>query len=129
MIIEFKNRARQEAELEQLKSKNHHLYDLINELSHHIQKKYNKIIVLTEIYRRQEEQERYYGKGTLKKSNHQLWNAVDIRSRDFTSKEIKEIEDYLNTKYNPFNQCKFTALFHEVNGNGEHFHIQFIKKV
>lgn len=114
-------------ELVELYSKNVELHKLIIDLYKWISKTYGKDTIITMIYRTQEEQEQIYGKGTKKKSPHQFWQAIDIRSRTFTEEEIKGIEDYLNNKYNESNYYKWTAKNHKVGEGAYHFHIQYYK--
>lgn len=123
---------RLKSEYNQLIEKNSGLYDLINDLCIYVKKKYNKEVVITMIGRTDQEQDDIYKedpKYKIKKfkSPHQFCHAVDIRSHTFSADEIKNIEDYLNNKYNPNNYYKWTAKNHTV-GLGEHFHIQFLKK-
>ena len=127
--------SRLETEHQGLKTENKPLYDLIEDLASFCLKQYNKNIVITMIGRTNQEQDEIYAGKERNgrkydenpwKSPHQFSHAVDIRSRIFTKEEIKEIEDYLNAKYNPNNYYSFTAKNHNV-GLGDHFHIQFYK--
>lgn len=90
------------------------------------------------------------------KSPHQFWHAVDIRSRhplvrqnkgklevveddngkirrdvnlqdSFTDKQIKEIENALNEKFNRTNYYRWTAKCHKVGKGAFHFHIQYVR--
>lgn len=119
-------------EYTQLIEKNTGLYDLINDISIYVKKTMNKDIVITMIFRTDQEQDEIYKddpKYKIKKfkSPHQFYHAIDLRSRDFSQSEIKQIEDYLNNKYNPTNYYKWTAKNHNV-GLGDHFHLQWVKK-
>lgn len=111
---------------------NDELGDIIEVVNAYTNRKYKKPLILTMIFRTQSEQDYLYRNSARYKkkkfiSPHQLWHGVDIRSHNFTSTEIKEIEAYINTKYNTKNYYRWTAKFHN-NGNGNHFHVQFIKK-
>lgn len=106
---------------------NNPLYELIEDIAKYCKKEFDKMIMITMIYRTQEEQESIYGEGYTKKSPHQFWHGVDLRSRDFTEEEIKQLVDYINEKYNETNYYKFTAKCHEVGNHGMHFHIQYLK--
>jgi hypothetical protein len=129
----FKNESiRLKNEYNELIEKNVGLFDLINDLCIYAKNSLREDIVITMIYRTDEEQDSIYKddpKYIAKKfkSPHQFYHAVDIRSHTFTADEIKNIEDYLNNKYNPNNYYKWTAKNHNV-GLGDHFHIQYIKK-
>lgn len=134
--MDFKNNSKRlKDELESLKTKNNSLFDLLEDLNKHCLNKYNRTILITMIFRTQEEQDDVY-KGTKNsagvaynekpwKSPHQFWHSVDLRSSVFSKVEIKEIEDYLNSKYNSSNYYKWSAKCHDV-GLGDHFHIQYV---
>lgn len=114
------------SEIADLPQKNKPLYDLILDVASYCDTNFKKNIVITMIYRTQEEQYDIYGEGYTKKSPHQFWQAVDLRSRTFTDEEIKQLVDYINKKYNDKNYYKWSAKCHNV-GHGDHFHIQFLE--
>lgn len=114
-------------ELVSLKDKNRPLYDLIIDLYKWVDKELGKDTIMTMIFRTQEEQEAIYGPGTKKKSPHQFWHAIDIRSRIYTKEEQEKMVKYMNEKYNDSNYYKWTAKVHEVGNHGMHFHIQYYK--
>lgn len=119
-------------EFEELQDKNYYLEDLINDVAQYCKKEFDKNITITMIYRTDEEQDNIYKDNERYqfkkfKSPHQFWQAVDLRSRDFTEEEITQLVDYINKKYNVQNYYKWTAKNHEVNGHGEHFHIQYLE--
>lgn len=115
-------------ELIELKTKNRELFDLIIDLYHYADHNFNKDVVITMIYRTQEEQESIYGSGYSKKSPHQFYHAIDIRSRLYTQDEMNQMVKYLNERYNKNNYYKWTTKVHEVGDHGMHFHIQLVKK-
>lgn len=82
-------------------------------------------ITLTGIYRSQNEQEAIYGPGTKKKSTHQFWRAVDLRTRDLPTWFIELLVVAVNMLYPYGKKGKNTALYHSV-GKGWHLHIQVI---
>lgn len=114
-------------ELVSLREKNRPLFDLIIDLYKWVDREFNKDTVMTMIYRTQEEQEGIYGLNTKKKSPHQFWHAIDIRSRIYTKEEQDRMVEYMNNKYNKNNYYKWTAKVHEVGEHGMHFHIQYYK--
>jgi len=121
------------AELKELLKFNKPLYDLVFDLADYIKDSFKKELVLTMIFRTQEEQAAIYkddAKYKVKpfKSPHQFWQSVDIRSKIFTKDEIKKIENHINEKYNSTNQLAWTARNHTVAGGAEHFHIQYVIK-
>lgn len=121
--IKFKT-TRIENEFKVLKDKNNELYQLVTTANNISENIFNKSLVITEIYRTQKEQDRYY-KGKPKfTSPHQRWLAVDIRSKNLTKQEIKALTTIIKHKYNPINTYIPTAFYHDV-GLGPHIHIQF----
>ena len=129
-------------ELKTLKERNNPLFELIVDLADWIDSEFNKNTVITMIYRTDSEQNAIY-KGTFRgsrsydenpwKSPHQVWTAIDIRSRIYTEEEIQKIKNYLNTKHNSTNYYKTTAMYHEVTNSsgqslGKHFHLQYAEK-
>lgn len=110
----------------ELDEHNDPLEELVWDVAEYCAREFDKTITITMIYRTQEEQEDIYGEKYTKKSPHQFWQAVDLRSRDFTDDEIKQLVDYLNNKYDKKNYYDWTAKSHEVNNRGEHFHIQLL---
>lgn len=127
------NSQRLQDEVKLLLTKNKPLSDLIFDLAEHIADTYNKELVITMIDRTQEEQDAIYkddAKYKVKKfkSPHQFWQAVDIRSSIFKKDEITAIEKHLNEKYNPSNECAWTARNHVVGKGAYHFHIQYVEK-
>jgi len=61
-----------------------------------------------------------------KTSPHQLWDAVDIRTKNLTKKQIKELIVWFDL-FNKLNVYKKTVIYHDV-GLGKHLHIQFRNK-
>ncbi len=122
-------------ELRKLKKENKPLLMLLVDLYHYVEDNFHKDLYVTMIYRSQEQQDDIY-KGYERsdgrkydespwKSPHQFWHAVDLRSSNLNDAEIKDIEEYLNDKYEDKNYYKWTAKNHTV-GLGEHFHIQMV---
>lgn len=123
-------------EFKDLAQANLPLYDLIIDLVDYVLKEFKKDVVITMINRTQTEQDAIYAgkkQGNREydknpwKSPHQYNHAIDLRSSIYSKEEIKQIEDYLNAKYNPINYYKWTAKDHDV-GLGTHFHIQLVRK-
>ena len=114
-------------EIGDLKEENKPLLDLLLDLYHWLEDEYDQDVIVTMIYRTQEEQEEIYGKGYKKKSPHQFFHAFDLRSRIYSEVQIKRIEDYLNSKYNSTNYYKWTAKNHKVGNGAFHFHVQYYK--
>lgn len=120
-------------EVQELKTKNPGLSALLDDLVKWIKANMGKDPVLTMVSRTKAEQDYIYRNDPrykLKKftSPHQLWQAIDLRSRTFTADEIKKIEAYLNTKYKGTNAFAWTAKCHKVTDGVDHFHIQFARK-
>lgn len=124
---------RLKSEYDQLKTKNNHLYNLLHDICIFCSTNFNKTVVITMIYRTEAEQDSIYKddpkyKVRKFKSPHQFWQAIDLRSRTFTPDEINKLVNYINTIYNKTNHYAWTAKNHNV-GLGDHFHIQYNKKV
>ena len=136
-IIYFKNGSKRlQDEFVALVDKNKDLHELIVDTCAYCKAEFNKDIVITMLYRTQDEQDNLYKDSTKYKekkfsSPHQYHHAVDLRSSTFTREEIDKLVDYLNKVYNSKNYYKWTAKCHDIDGSGpqaEHFHIQFVKR-
>ena len=120
-------------EWDKLKKKNPALAQVVWDLHGFVEYNFKKDVIITELYRTQAMQERYYGRGTKKKSPHQYWGAVDIRDRIYTTDEISYMLEFLKgyDKYNNYRLIRAsqsrTVLRHTI-GRGMHFHIQFYNK-
>lgn len=120
-------------ELSELPDKNPELYGLLMDLCAFVEANYKKDVVITMIYRTQEEQDWLYRdsakyKKRKFKSPHQFWHAIDLRSWIYTEKERKEMVKFLNERGSAQNNYyNWTAKVHEVGNNGLHFHVQFLK--
>lgn len=131
--IEFKNdSSRLKEEFEELKLRNEYLYNVLLDCGEFCKKEFNKNVVVTMIYRTDEEQDSIYKddpKYKLKKfkSPHQFYHAFDLRSSTFDTEQIEKLVKYLNGLYNVGNYYKWTAKCHDV-GLGDHFHVQFVNK-
>lgn len=132
-IIKVKDDSeRLKKELEDLKTANPELRDLLFDLADWIKEQFDKETVITMIGRTAEEQAYLYRndekfKKKPFKSPHQLMHAADLRSRTFTVGQIEQIVTWINDNYNKNNYYKWTAKNHDV-GAGDHLHIQFVKK-
>ena len=132
MEIEFKNDSeRLQEEWGELGSRNVALKNLVFDVASYVWSKYEKNIIITMIYRTDEEQdaiyaddERYQKKKF--KSPHQFMQAVDLRSKVFTNEEIDDIVNHINEKFDDSNWYNWTAKCHDV-GLGDHFHIQYLE--
>jgi hypothetical protein len=128
--VEFKTE-RVAGEFETLKDKNDKLRQAVVECNRWCNQKFGKNLTLTMIYRTQAEQDYLYRNNARYqrskfKSPHQFWQAVDLRSRNFSEKEITEIENWFNSRYDGSNYYDWTARCHDV-GAGRHFHVQYLK--
>lgn len=132
MEPKFKDETRLKDEYSQLLSKNKELHDMITDICTYCKDAFTKDVVITMIYRSDEEQEAIYKddpkyKVRKFKSPHQFWHSVDLRSRTFEATEIEKLVSYINGKYNDTNTYKWTARNHDI-GLGDHFHLQYCKK-
>ena len=107
---------------------------------------FNKEIVLTHIFRTQKEQDRIY-KGKSRNlwidakrttrfydinpwlSDHQFYQAADIRTKFYTIDQVKEMARFLRSNfcYNKLDN-KPVVLYHQVGNLGYHFHIRWCKE-
>lgn len=120
--VKFKTKELQN-QFNELEKKNKPLHMIISAIDKTRKEHFNKEITLTEIYRTQEEQEKIYGK-SASISPHQLWDAVDIRTRDMSDDEIRNIMKSVKLVFNGMNVYHTTVIFHDI-GLGPHLHIQF----
>lgn len=102
------------------------LLNIITLLDHYTILQLKKEITITDVFRTKEEFDSLYSatpaENRPKDSPHCHWNAVDIRSSDFTSEEIKDMLQFLNTFKN--SNGKPVAIYHAISGNVNHFHVQ-----
>jgi len=121
--VEYKTN-RIKKEFSQLRIKNNYLYKIIHHTASDFNVFFNKNLVITEVYRTEREQKRYYKGKRVFKSSHQDWSAVDIRTRDLREVEINFIIKKIREVYFVKNGFKTTVLYHDV-GLGKHIHVQF----
>jgi len=113
-----------------LSKRNPALHSIIVHLAGYSGLTLGREIVITQIYRTEEEQKEIYGPHCSKTSPHQHWCAVDLRCRDYSLDERAHLERTLRV-YDHFNKFKHlpsasrTVLIHKVNNGGIHFHVQF----
>ena len=100
------------------------LYQIVIFVKFETERLFKKDTVITEIYRTQEEQDKYYRNKKKFISPHQRWLATDLRTFHLTKKEIKTLVNSINKRYNPINTYIPTAFYHDM-GLGPHIHIQF----
>lgn len=114
-------------EMNQLLVKNTELWKLMDVLDVYAKLEFSKDIVITSIFRTEEENAALYAATPIDKrparSPHMDWKAVDIRSSNFTDAEITKMLAFLNCFTNK--NGKRIALYHEIPGNVKHFHIQY----
>jgi hypothetical protein len=118
-----------------LKTKNWPLAAIMLDLADFVHDSFQKDVVMTMIFRTQEEQWELYkktdGPKTKRKSPHMSWLAVDIRDRIYTSAERDQIFEFLKAHYdrtnklNPLPSGSRTAWRHAIKGQAFHFHIQY----
>jgi hypothetical protein len=125
--ISFKT-DREKGEWEILKIKNKLLVKITEYLSKLSKEKANKEIIITSIFRTLEEQKKIYGVNVF--SVHVLWRALDVRSFIYTEEQIKYFVEEINKKfmYDPTRTYLKVCLYHSVNHNGWHLHLQTCDK-
>lgn len=126
-MIKFKT-DRIKGEFDQLTYQHHELDTLVINLSLWVSNMYHKDIIITHLFRTQEEQHLLYKDipNPPAFSPHQFWNAIDLRSFDFDQDELDAICTYLNSHYSNLNG-KIVAFVHAIPGGAMHFHIQLLR--
>jgi len=124
-IIQFKENNLKE-EFEKIDKR---LQFIIYALAGFIYSNFGKSIVLTELFRTQEQQDKYYSNNPAYllnpwKSVHQYGRGADISAKYLTPEELTSISKFINSivKYSSFNE-KDTLITHDI-GFGNHIHIQ-----
>lgn len=114
---------RTKSEYKTIFEKNLELHQIVSKMAFIAEYRYGKNLVITEVFRTQSEQDRYYRGKRQFTSPHQRWLAIDIRSKNFTKQQVKELVAFVNkdVKHNTYIP---TAFFHDV-GLGPHIHVQF----
>ena len=122
-------------EFQELQVKNQALAALMHDLAEFIEVKFKKDIVITMIFRTQQEQWDLYkktdGAKTKRTSPHMRWDAVDIRDWVYTDAEKKAIGAFLKGNYDatnrmaPLGSGSRTYWLHAIKGQAMHFHIQY----
>jgi hypothetical protein len=80
-------------------------------------------VTITEIFRTDEMQVKYYPKKPGKISVHQLWRGVDISVKGLEMSVIKQLEKAVNILF-PYGKHPYnTAFYHDI-GLGAHIHLQ-----
>jgi len=106
------------------------------------QKEFGIEIMITHLFRTQDEQDyiykgrtrkqgdtlRHYGKNPWY-SDHQFWQAADIRTFHYKPEQVKKIIKFINEnfRYNK-DDSKKMVLYHQIGSHGWHFHIRWCKE-
>lgn len=127
--------ARIQQEFDELQSKNFPLAALMFDLADYVSSEFKKDVVMTMIFRTQEEQWKLYektdGAKTKRTSPHMRWEAVDLRDRIYTRKEKLAIGKFLKDHYDATNRFprlpsgSKTYWLHAIKGGVMHFHVQY----
>lgn len=110
-----------------LRAKNPDLHDIVQDTAEYVSAELNMDLVLTEVYRSDASQRRLYPDDPDRVSPHQLWSAVDIRTRLYRAEQVRQIVRFINSKYAKSNEYAMTAFYHDI-GWGSHIHIQYKRK-
>lgn len=92
----------------------------------YVVKSFDKDIVITQLFRTDEEQKEIYKDG--RKSLHQFYLAADIRSSMFSQEEIGNIYSYLEENVYYGEEDKEVVIYHIVGKGSFHFHLQISYK-
>ncbi len=118
---------RQNQEFSELKTQNPRLYALMLSIDSFVTLEMKKDVCVTSIFRTEAEHKALYAQtpNPPATSPHCFWEAVDLRSTDFTPTEIVRINGYANQF--TFRNNKPVCLYHQVTGGVFHFHFQYGK--
>lgn len=126
-LITFKS-DREDVEFKALQGHNPRLVRLIETLAEFTSLEFKKGLVITSVFRTQDEHDQLYKHTAPEKkpktSPHMVWQAVDLRSWVYSDREIERMLAFLNTFSYQGGQRK-VAIYHTVAGNAAHFHIQY----
>lgn len=122
LALEFKT-DKIKQQFKELEKHNRSLSLIVKAIDKRFKKDLKKDVVLTEVFRTFEEQDKIYGKNASI-SPHMVWEAVDIRTHGISDKDIRSLLFALNNTFNEINIYPVTAIFHDI-GLGPHLHIQF----
>lgn len=105
--------------------KNPKLFKLLDTAAQFVELEFKKDIVLTEIYRSEEEYKALYAKaGAVPKSMpHAKWQSADLRSSIYTPREIERLLAFFN-QFTFYGGQRKVAIYHAISGNVMHFHVQ-----
>lgn len=118
---------REQSEFNELATHNPKLFKICIMGDQFCQLEFGKELTITSVLRTQQEQDALYQNVPLeqrpKSSPHLVWQGVDFRSRDLSSREKERITEFLNQfiVYGGQRKCCF---IHAIDGNVEHAHIQ-----
>jgi hypothetical protein len=119
---------RQQSDFNELPVHNVKLKRVLEILDQFCSMEFGKDICLTDVYRTKAEFDALYAATPADKrpktSPHCYWRAADIRSTDFTDAQIKKMLTFLNCFTYTSGQGKPVAIYHVINGNTFHTHIQ-----
>jgi len=128
MSIQTKD-SRISKEYAELPVHNPRMIQVLLALSLFCEAEFKKHIMITSIFRTQQEHDALYAATEPAKrpltSPHMTWEGVDLRSSTFTDAEITRMVAFLNMF--TYRGGKPVALYHKIAGGANHFHIQFAR--
>lgn len=113
-------------EFETLRSKNPKLANMLDIADCYITLEFNKEMVVTEVYRSEDEYKKLYAPDLSKMPAHRphsKYEAVDLRSSVFTDLEIQKLLTFLHL-FTSYGGQKTSAIYHQIAGGVFHFHVQ-----
>jgi hypothetical protein len=115
-------------EYEELPDHNRKLIGALITLDMYCATEFGKDVCLTHVFRTKQEHDELYAQTPAdkrpKSSPHMFWQAADIRSTDFTDKQIEKILKLFNCFTYKSGQGKPSAIYHTISGNTFHLHLQ-----
>ena len=114
-------------EFDDLIYKNPKLANIMHALDFFCTCSFGKQITITEVFRTQEEHDKLYAATDPalrpKTSPHCTYQAIDVRSSDYSDPQIQRMLGFLNCFVN--SNGKAVAIYHKIAGNAYHFHVQY----
>jgi hypothetical protein len=127
-MIKFKSE-REQKEYNELPIHNSRLAAFIRAMDIFCTLEFGKDLTITSLFRTQAEHNTLYANTPIAdrpiSSVHCQWEGCDLRSTDFTLAQIDRIVDFANQF--TFRHGKKVGLYHMINGNAPHLHLQVSK--
>lgn len=115
-----------QTEFDTLRQRNPKLSKMVEIADQYAITEFNKELVITEVYRSEDEYKKLYALDLSKMPVHRphsRYEAVDLRSSVFTDQEIQKLLALFHV-FTVYGGNKPAAIYHQIAGGVMHFHIQ-----